>query len=104
KWCYFGVGGFDPVGEEVALISLIPEITVKVGISDFFDWLDIIDGIDGRIVIVHVNPNLLECSLCEQESLDSRQCCTGRIISLFDQRKLFTLTLIQPPFHGIRFS
>ena len=77
------------------LISLIPKVLVEVGISDLFDRLNVIDWINTTIIIVHVNPNFLESSLSEQEALYPSEGGTWRVVGLLDERKLFSLVLIE---------
>mmetsp|Transcript_45139 Transcript_45139/g.81182 ORF Transcript_45139/g.81182 Transcript_45139/m.81182 type:complete len:243 (+) Transcript_45139:3641-4369(+) len=42
QWCGLGVGWLDPIGEQVAMVTLIPQILVKVCISDFLQGLNLI--------------------------------------------------------------
>mmetsp|Transcript_38034 Transcript_38034/g.88956 ORF Transcript_38034/g.88956 Transcript_38034/m.88956 type:complete len:243 (-) Transcript_38034:2942-3670(-) len=42
QWCWLSVGRLDPVGEEVAVISLIPQVLVQVGICDLLQRLDLV--------------------------------------------------------------
>ena len=88
----------------MSLISLIPEILVEVGIGDFLYRLNIVDGVDAAVVVVHVNANFLESTLRKQEALDTCKCRSRRVVSLLDESKLFSLVLIQTTLDGVCFS
>jgi len=59
------VSRLHPVGEQVALVSLIPQILVQVGVCDFLQWLDIIDWNDMRVEIHELDSHLFERSVAE---------------------------------------
>ena len=53
----------------MALIGLIPEVLIKIGISDLLNRLNVVYRIDAAIVVVHVNTDFFECTLRQQEPL-----------------------------------
>ena len=61
----------------MALLCLIPQVLVEVGISNLFDRLNIVHGVNVIVVVVHINSDFLESSLGEKESLNSRQRRSG---------------------------
>jgi hypothetical protein len=88
----------------MALISLIPEVLIQIGVRNLLDRLNILDRIDVGVVVIHVDSNLLESALGEQEPLDTSKCSHRRIVSLLDKRQLFSLALVKAAFDGIGLS
>ena len=77
------------------LVGLVPQILVKIGIANFLNGLNIVDGIDSAVVVVHVNLHFFEGSLREEESFDSFQGGARAVISLLDESQFLPLTLIE---------
>jgi hypothetical protein len=82
---WFGVAGFDPVGEESPLVGFVPEVLIKVGISDFFEGVHIIDGHQVRVEVHELEPDLLEHTLREQVAFDTGERLVRVIVSLLDE-------------------
>ena len=61
----------------MALLCLIPQVLVEVGIGNLLDRLNIVHGVNVIVVVVHINSDFLESSLGEKESLNSRQRRSG---------------------------
>ena len=61
----------------MALLCLIPQVLVEVGIGNLLDRLNIVHGVNVIVVVVHIDSNFLESSLGEKESLNSRQRRSG---------------------------
>ena len=59
------VSRLDPVGEQVTLVCLIPQILVQVSVCDFLQWLDIIDWNDMRVEIHELDSHFFERSVAE---------------------------------------
>ena len=46
------VRGLDPVGEERALVGLVPEVLVEVAVGDLLEGLDLVDRDDVAVVFL----------------------------------------------------
>jgi hypothetical protein len=42
QWRRLGISRLDPVGEQVALVRLIPQVLVQVGVGDLLQRLNLI--------------------------------------------------------------
>ena len=66
---YFPWAGASPGAEE----HLKPQILVEVGVSDFFERLDVRDGDEVRVQVHELDADLLEGALRQDVALDARQ-------------------------------
>ena len=65
EWGRFMVTWLDPVGEQVALFGLVPEVLVEVGVRDLLQGFNIITGDHVTVKIHELDAGLLECPLGE---------------------------------------
>lgn len=63
KWRRLRIPRLDPVREEVSLISLIPQVLIKVRISDLLNGLDIIYRDQVRVQVHELDAHLFEGSM-----------------------------------------
>ena len=63
KWRRLRIPRLDPVREEVSLVSLIPQVLIKVSISDLLDGLNIIYRDQVRVQVHELDAHLFECSM-----------------------------------------
>jgi len=101
QWRRFVVAGFDPVGEEVSLVGLIPQILVEVGLRDLLEGFDVVDGDEVGVEVHELDADLLEGALGEEMSFDSREGLVGILIGLFNQTQFLSLRLIEAGFHRV---
>ena len=95
------VSRLDPIGEEVALVRLIPQVLVQVGVRDLLQRLYLIDGDEVGVEVHELDGDLLEGALREQVALDARERLMRVVIRLLHQAQLLTLLLVQPRRHGV---
>ena len=96
QWGRLRVTGLNPAGEEVPLVSLIPQVLVEIGICDLLDRLNVIHRDEVRVEVHELNADLFEGTMAEEVPLHSRESFMRVIISLLNQRKFISLRLIQP--------
>ncbi|KAI3475156.1 hypothetical protein L1887_63471 [Cichorium endivia] len=100
----FGIRGLDPSGEKATLISLVPQILIEVCVGDLLDWLNVVDRVDGSVIVVHVDSDFFEGALGKKEALDSGERGTWTVVCLLNQSELLTLALVQTTLHAVCFT
>jgi hypothetical protein len=75
---------------------------VQVGIGDLFDRLNVVAWDQLVVGVEEFDSDLLECSLREQETLDSRETLVRIIVCLLDQGQLFSLRLVESTVNRVR--
>ena len=60
KWRWLRVRGLDPGWEESALVSLVPEVLVQVGIRDLLQGLHVVHGDQVTVQVHELNTHLWE--------------------------------------------
>ena len=90
-----GVGGLDPARQQVALVRLVPEVLVEVGVGDLLERLDVVDGHEVRVEVHELDGHLLEGALREQVALDARERLVRVVVGLLDEAELLTLRLVE---------
>ena len=88
----------------MTLIGLVPEVLIEIGVTNLLNGLNVVDWVDGAVVVIHVNLNLLERPLRQEETLDAFQCGTRAVIGLLNQRKFFTLALVEATLDRVGFA
>mmetsp|Transcript_62206 Transcript_62206/g.196852 ORF Transcript_62206/g.196852 Transcript_62206/m.196852 type:complete len:623 (-) Transcript_62206:2053-3921(-) len=95
------VRGFDPVGEEVPLVRLIPEVLVQIGVGDLLQRLDLKHRDEVAVEVHELDGDFLESALREQMALDARQRLVGVVVGLLNQPELLSLLLVEPHRRGV---
>mmetsp|Transcript_14739 Transcript_14739/g.38930 ORF Transcript_14739/g.38930 Transcript_14739/m.38930 type:complete len:664 (+) Transcript_14739:435-2426(+) len=98
---WLGVRRLDPVGEQMTVVALIPEVLVKVGIGDLLKRLDLVARRQVRVHVLELDRDLLEGALCEQVAFDAAQSLMRIVVGLLDETQLLTLRLVQARLHGV---
>mmetsp|Transcript_33281 Transcript_33281/g.109100 ORF Transcript_33281/g.109100 Transcript_33281/m.109100 type:complete len:1053 (+) Transcript_33281:4096-7254(+) len=98
---WLGVRRLDPVGEQMTVVALIPEVLVKVGIGDLLKRLDLVARRQVRVHVLELNRDLLEGTLRQQVALDAAQSLMRIVVGLLDETQLLTLRLVQARLHGV---
>ena len=96
-----GVRGLDPVGEQVPLVGLVPDVLVEVRVGDLLKRLNLVNRNEVRVEIHKLDANLLERALREQVSLDPRKRLVRVIERLLDQAQLLALRLVKSRRHRV---
>lgn len=96
-----GVGGLDPVGEEVTLVGLIPHVLVEVGVGDLLERLDVVDRDQVAVEVHELDAQLLEGPLREEVALDPRQGLVRVVVGLLDKAELLALRLVEPALDAV---
>mmetsp|Transcript_3491 Transcript_3491/g.11579 ORF Transcript_3491/g.11579 Transcript_3491/m.11579 type:complete len:907 (-) Transcript_3491:778-3498(-) len=89
------VGRLDPVGQQVSLVALIPQVLVEVGVGDLLERLDLVDGDEMRVEVHELHRHLLEGALRQQVALDARERLVRVVIGLLDEAELLALRLVE---------
>lgn len=55
EWWGFSIARLDPVREQPSLVSLVPQILVQIGVSNFLQGINLICGNDVTVQIHEVN-------------------------------------------------
>mmetsp|Transcript_2955 Transcript_2955/g.8791 ORF Transcript_2955/g.8791 Transcript_2955/m.8791 type:complete len:467 (+) Transcript_2955:3703-5103(+) len=90
-----------PVGEEVPLVGLVPEVLIQVGVSYLLQRLDFIHGHKVRVHVEEGDRNLLERPLGEQVPLDSGQGLVRVVVRLFHKPEFLSLHLAELHCRGV---
>mmetsp|Transcript_889 Transcript_889/g.2132 ORF Transcript_889/g.2132 Transcript_889/m.2132 type:complete len:706 (-) Transcript_889:1206-3323(-) len=91
----------DPVGEEVAVVTLVPQVLVQVSISDLLQRLNLVAWHQVRVHVLELDGHLLEGSLSEQVALDPAESLVGIVVGLLNKAQLLTLLLVQACLHRV---
>jgi hypothetical protein len=62
---WFGVTGFDPVGEQSPFFSLVPKVLIEICVSDLFKRIDFVGGNQMAVKIHKGKSDLFEDSLSQ---------------------------------------
>mmetsp|Transcript_18309 Transcript_18309/g.41881 ORF Transcript_18309/g.41881 Transcript_18309/m.41881 type:complete len:429 (+) Transcript_18309:3998-5284(+) len=92
----FAVGGFDPGGKESTFVRLVPQILVQIGVGDFFQGFDPIDGTEMGVHVHEFDGDLLEGAHGQQMPFDPGQRLVGIVVSLFDEPQLLPSRAVEP--------
>ena len=103
EWRRFRIGRLDPRREQCALVRLVTEVLVEVGVGDLLQRLDVVIGDQVAVQVHELDADFLERSLSQQVTLDPRQCFVRVVVGLFDQPELLALTLVQARLDGVGF-
>mmetsp|Transcript_100146 Transcript_100146/g.251032 ORF Transcript_100146/g.251032 Transcript_100146/m.251032 type:complete len:367 (+) Transcript_100146:3702-4802(+) len=98
---WLGVCRLDPIGEQVAMVALVPKVLIKVCIRDLLQGLDLVARRQVGVHVLELNRHLLEGTLSQQVPLDAAQRLMRIVVGLLDQTQLLTLLLVQPRLHGV---
>mmetsp|Transcript_6161 Transcript_6161/g.24641 ORF Transcript_6161/g.24641 Transcript_6161/m.24641 type:complete len:696 (-) Transcript_6161:121-2208(-) len=90
-----GVGGFHPVGKEVPLVGLVPEVRVQVRVGDLLERFDLVHGHQVAVHVHELQAHLLEGALREQVALDAAECLVRVVVRLLDEAQLLALVLVE---------
>mmetsp|Transcript_4532 Transcript_4532/g.13244 ORF Transcript_4532/g.13244 Transcript_4532/m.13244 type:complete len:1314 (+) Transcript_4532:2393-6334(+) len=91
----------DPVGQQAALVRLVPEVLVEVGVSDLLQGLDLVDGHEVGVEVHELDAHLLEGALREEVALDAVERLVGVVVGLLDEAQLLALGLVEPRLDGV---
>lgn len=86
-----GVGGLDPGGEETSLVGLEEQELVEIGVGDLLDGLNVVARDELIVRVEELDSGLLERSLGEQQSFNSREALVRVVVGLLDERELLSL-------------
>ena len=92
---------FDPVGKQVALVGLVPEVLVEVRVADLLQRLDLDHGDEVRVQVHELDGHLLEGALRQKVALDAGESLVRVVVGLLDQPQLLALLLVQADGHGV---
>ena len=87
----FGVGRLDPGREQSALVCLVPQVLVEVGVGDLLQRLDVIHGDEVTVQVHELDARFLEGALREQVTLDAGERLVWVVVRLLDQTELLAL-------------
>ena len=96
------VGRLDPVRKQVALVGLVPEILVEVGVGDLFERLNVVHRNQVRVHVHELDRHLLEGALRQEMALDARQAVVRPVVRRLDQAQLLALRLVQAALDAVR--
>ena len=88
------VARLHPVGEQLALVRLVPQVLVQVRVGDLLQRVDLVHGHQVRVQVQELQPHVLEHVLRHQVPLDLLQRLMGVVEAVFDQRQLVALQLV----------
>ena len=54
QWRDFEIRRFDSRLEEMSSFCLIPQAMVKGGVCDLLKWANVVDNIDGALIVVRI--------------------------------------------------
>ena len=94
RW-WFSITWFDPIREQMAFVSLVPQVLIKISICDFLKRINFITWNQMTVEIHKFNIHFFEDSLCKEMPFDSGKSLIRVIISLFNQSKFLFLSLIK---------
>jgi hypothetical protein len=83
RW-WFCVSRLDPSWEQVAFVCLVPQVLVKIRVSDHFERLNVVDRDEMAVHVHELNTNFLECALGQQVPLDAAQCLVWIVVGLLN--------------------
>ena len=83
RW-WLSITWLDPVREQMAFVSLVPQVLVKISICYFLKRINFITWNQMTVEIHKFNIHFFEDSLCEEMSFDSGKSLIRIIISLFN--------------------
>mmetsp|Transcript_42357 Transcript_42357/g.95841 ORF Transcript_42357/g.95841 Transcript_42357/m.95841 type:complete len:242 (-) Transcript_42357:2172-2897(-) len=95
QWWRLRVGRLAPVGEQVALVRLVPEVLVEVGVGDLLQWFDGEDRDEVAVQVHELDGHLLKGPLRQEVALDAAQRLVWVVVRLFDKAELLALLLVQ---------
>lgn len=97
-----GIGGLDPGREETTLVGLEVEELIEVGVGDLLHRLDVVTRDELVVGIEKLDSCLLESTLGEEKSLDTRERLVRVVVGLFDEGEFFTLRLVESSLDTVR--
>mmetsp|Transcript_13888 Transcript_13888/g.19297 ORF Transcript_13888/g.19297 Transcript_13888/m.19297 type:complete len:202 (-) Transcript_13888:339-944(-) len=100
---WFTVARLDPVGEQLPFIGFVPQVLVKVGISNLLKRLHIVDRSYVAVKVHKFNTDFLESSLSKQVSLNSAEGFVWVIVGLLDETELFSLRGVESALDAVCF-
>jgi len=101
--CGFGIGRFDPSGEETTFVGFEVKELIEVSIGDLLHRFDIVTRDEGVVGVEELDTRFLESSLSEEETLDTREGFVRVIVRLFDEGEFFSLRLIEASLDTVSF-
>lgn len=75
QWRWFGVSRFDPGWEEASLVCLIPQVLVKVGVSDLLQGLHIIHRNQVAVQVHELNADLVKMEVMTLTEMEFDRKC-----------------------------
>mmetsp|Transcript_8730 Transcript_8730/g.18587 ORF Transcript_8730/g.18587 Transcript_8730/m.18587 type:complete len:747 (-) Transcript_8730:2392-4632(-) len=95
------VTGLYPVGEEVPLVRLKPQVLVQVAVCDLLQGLNLIHWDEVAVEVHELDGHLLELALSQQVALDALQSLVRVVVGLLHKPQLLPLLLVEAHRHHV---